>query len=77
MSSPIERVTIDPDVCNGKPTIRGMRLTVQSVLELLAQGESRQSILENYPFLESEDIDACLLFASQMMQNRYEVAKVA
>ena len=77
MSLPIERVTIDPDVCNGRPVIRGMRLTVQSVLELLAQGESRQSILENYPFLEPEDIDACLLFASQMMQNRYEVDKVA
>jgi uncharacterized protein (DUF433 family) len=54
------RITIDPAVCNGKPTIRGKRITVQTVLEFLSAGESREEILHQYPFLEDADIDACL-----------------
>ena len=57
-----ERVTINPDVCNGKPTIRGMRISVQTILEFLNAGDSKAIILENYPVLEAEDIDACLQF---------------
>ncbi len=64
-----DRITIDPDLCNGKPTIRGKRITVQTVLEFLSAGDSKEEILEAYPSLEPEDIDACLKFASKLMKN--------
>lgn len=54
------RITIDPAICNGKPTIRGKRITVQTILEFLAAGEDRAEILRQYPSLEPEDIDACV-----------------
>lgn len=54
------RITIDPEVCNGKPTIRGMRITVQTILGFLDSGESREEILRQFPSLEEEDIEACL-----------------
>lgn len=62
-----DRITIDPDLCNGKPTIRGMRLTVQTVLEFLAAGDSPADVLEEYPFLELADVQACLHFALEMV----------
>jgi len=73
----IDRITIDPDLCNGKPTIRGKRITVQTVLEFLSAGDSREEILESYPSLEPEDIDACLQFASKLMENHYEIRPTA
>jgi len=72
-----DRITIDPDLCNGKPTIRGKRITVQSVLEFLSAGDSKEDILEAYPSLELEDIDACLKFASQLMENHYDFRPTA
>jgi uncharacterized protein (DUF433 family) len=60
-----ERITIDPAVCNGKPTLWGKRITVQTVLEFLSADESRAEILRQYPSLEPEDIDACLAFAAR------------
>ena len=59
----LERITINPDVCNGKPTVRGMRITVESILQYLSAGDSVDSILEAYPFLEKKDIQACIAFA--------------
>ena len=50
------RISIDPDICNGKPTVRGKRITVQTILEFLSAGESRENILEHYPSLTSDDI---------------------
>jgi len=71
------RITIDSAVCNGKPTIRGKRIAVQTVLEFLGAGESREEILRQYPSLEEADIDACLAFAARLMvpslQNPYIV----
>ena len=67
-----DRITIDPDLCNGKPTVRGLRLTVQTVLEFLAAGDSPQEVLESYPFLEMADIYACLDFALEALKHRYE-----
>ena len=58
-----ERITIDENLCNGKPTIRGKRITVQTILEFLSVGESEEEILRQYPSLEVEDIKACLEFA--------------
>ena len=63
MSDLINRITIIDDVCNGKPTIRGMRITAQTVLEFILAGDTNDNILESYPFLEQEDIEAVKLFA--------------
>lgn len=60
----LNRITINPGVCNGRPSIRNMRFTVAQMLELLAAGMSPQDILEDYPYIEKEDIDACLLYAA-------------
>lgn len=64
MSNHIDRITIDPDVCNGKPTVRGLRITVESILDYLSAGETPEEILRQYPMLEPEDIPACLAFES-------------
>ena len=58
------RITIDEQLCNGKPTIRAKRITVQTILEFLSAGESIDEILSQYPSLEKEDITACLEFAT-------------
>ena len=67
------RITIDPEVCNGKPTIRGKRITAQTVLEFLLAGEEKEEILRQYPSLEPADIDACLAFAVKLMSHSYVV----
>ena len=71
------RIVTDPNICNGHPVVRGKRITVQSIIEYLGAGDSEQEILLEYPFLELEDIRACLLFASQLMARRYDVLRVA
>lgn len=71
-----DRITVDPEVCNGKPTIRGKRITAQTILEFLLAGEDRKEILRQYPSLEPEDIDACLAFAIKLMSHSY-VVKIA
>ena len=68
-----ERITIDEKVCGGKPTIRGKRITVQTVLEFLSAGESVEEVLNQYPSLEREDIAACLEFASGLMNRNYVI----
>ncbi len=60
MENFISRITIDPDICHGKPTIRGLRYPVENMLELLASGMSIEELLEDYPDLEREDFLACL-----------------
>ncbi|MBS3771328.1 MAG: DUF433 domain-containing protein [Bacteroidales bacterium] len=67
----MERITVDPNICNGKPTIRGMRITVKTILEYIAAGETEENILAAYPVLEKEDIKACLQFASQMADHSF------
>ncbi len=71
-----ERITIDPNVCTGKPCIRGLRFPVSRILGLLASGETKQSILEAYPYLEAEDIDEALRYAAWMAEEEtVELAK--
>jgi len=70
-------ITIDSDVCNGKPTIRGQRITVQTILEFLSAGDSADEILEQYPTLTKDDIQSCLSFATQLMGQRYSLQKIA
>jgi len=65
------RITIDPDMCFGKPCIRGMRMPVSSVLDYLASGMTLDEILVDFDFLEREDIYQALAFASEAMQERY------
>jgi uncharacterized protein (DUF433 family) len=68
-----ERVAVHPDICNGKPVVRGTRITVQTVLEFLAAGDSIEDVLEEYPSLTREDVQACLDYASKVMGNHYSV----
>ncbi len=68
-----DRITIDEKICNGKPTIRGKRITVQTILEFLSAGESVEEILSQYPMLEREDISACLEFATNLMNRNYVI----
>lgn len=69
------RITLDPNIANGRPTIRGLRMTVHTVLDYLAAGDKAEDILQEYPFLQPEDIQACLQFASHMMAQRYDLEK--
>ncbi|MBL7793428.1 MAG: DUF433 domain-containing protein [Saprospiraceae bacterium] len=72
-----DRITIDDELCNGKPTIRGMRITVQTVLEFLFNGTSEDEILAQYPTLEREDIKACQQFAIELMNKNYKITEIA
>ena len=67
MKSYLNKITINPDICNGKPTIRGMRITVKTIMEYLATGENIENILKTYPVLEKEDISAALQYASAIL----------
>jgi uncharacterized protein (DUF433 family) len=63
----LDRITIIPGLCGGRPTIRGMRIRVQDILDLLAAGADRSEILEDYPYLEDGDITAALEYASRQL----------
>ena len=60
----LERITVDPAVCTGKPCIRGLRFPVSRLLGLLAAGETKEAILNAYPYLEAADIDESLTYAA-------------
>lgn len=68
-SNLLARITTDPDQCGGRPCIRGMRIRVADVLELLAAGEAAEEILSEYPYLEPEDIAASLLYAVRQIDH--------
>ncbi len=69
MAKLAERITVDPEQCGGRPCIRGMRIRVIDVLDLLANGLSPEQVLEELPDLEPEDISACLRFASRRLDH--------
>lgn len=69
MADRVERITINPNQCGGRPCVRGMRIRVIDVLGLLAAGQSREEILADYPYLESEDISACLVYAARRLDH--------
>jgi len=66
----LERITIDPNVMHGKPTIRNMRFTVSQMLELIAGGMTFQEIQDDYPYIEKEDIQACLNYAVKIADSK-------
>jgi uncharacterized protein (DUF433 family) len=65
----LERITVNPAIFAGKPIIRGRRLAVEQVLGMLAAGDTAEDLLANYPWLEREDIQACLLYARRIAAN--------
>jgi uncharacterized protein (DUF433 family) len=65
----LTRITIDPAVCTGKPCIRGLRFPVARLLGLMAAGETRDTILKTYPYLESDDIDEALRYAAFLAED--------
>ncbi len=62
----LDRITVDPDICHGKPSIRGLRYPLEHILEFLASGMSNDEILSDFEDLELEDLQACLLFAAEL-----------
>lgn len=76
MDKLLERITIDPRICHGKPCIRGLRYPVEMILELLSSDMGIDEILNDYEDLTEEDIKACLLFASKLthVKSIYEIA---
>ena len=69
-------ITVDPDICNGKPIIAGTRISVQTVMEFLAAGDSIEEILAEYPSLSREDIYACLQFATKLSVSFPRIRKI-
>ncbi|WP_437684269.1 DUF433 domain-containing protein [Sorangium sp. So ce131] len=63
----LSRITVDPDIFGGKPILRGRRLAVEHVLGMLAAGDTIETLLEEYPWLEREDVQACLLYARRLV----------
>ena len=66
MNADLTRITVDPAICHGKPTVRGLRYPVSLILELLAGNMTPEEILADYPDLERADINACLAFAARL-----------
>ena len=67
-SALLARITLDPQICHGKPCIRGLRYPVESILELLGANMTPTEILADYPDLEAQDIQACLMYATRLTQ---------
>jgi len=70
MEKLLERITINPEICHGKPCIRGLRYPVETILELLSSGMSNEEILEDYEDLEMDDILAVLAYATRLSQTK-------
>lgn len=73
--SSLNRITVDAEVCGGRPCVRGLRIRVSDILDMLARGSSREEILADYPFLEDADITASLEYAAR--QANHPVVRVA
>jgi uncharacterized protein (DUF433 family) len=71
------RITTNDKICNGKPIIRGKRITVQTILEFMSAGDKPEDILKQYPSLDMEDIKACLKFAANLMGNSYSISAIS
>lgn len=65
----ISRITVDPNMCGGRPCIRGLRIRVKDVLEMLASGMTNAEILQDFPYLEAEDISAVLEYAAKQVDH--------
>jgi uncharacterized protein (DUF433 family) len=72
----LERITINPDVCLGQPTIRGMRITVSVILKMLAGGDSVQKVLDAYPELEYDDVKQAMQYAAWVVSDQLQMATI-
>jgi uncharacterized protein (DUF433 family) len=77
MDTLLDRITVVEGLRGGKPTIRGMRITVQEILEHLSAGDTMEDVIQAFPFLTKEDIQAALLYASQLAGGELTLRKVA
>ncbi len=76
MGNLLNRITIVDGVCNGKPTIRGMRITAKTILEFILAGDTDEDILESYPFLELEDIQAVKQFTIHLLDSNILIREI-
>jgi len=76
MEDELQRITFDKEVLGGKPVIRGLRISVEMILELLAKGATRKELLEDYPELEPEDVEAALLYAHHLVAGEEVVDRI-
>jgi len=70
---PFDRITVDPNIMNGRPCIRGMRIQVSLILNLVANDMAREEIVKSYPYVEAEDIEQCLRYAAWLAEDRIEI----
>jgi uncharacterized protein (DUF433 family) len=70
MNELLERISVDPEICHGKPCVKGTRIMVAQVVQFLANGDSVEAILDAYPELAREDVQACLAFAAELTRER-------
>jgi uncharacterized protein (DUF433 family) len=73
----MDRIEVSPDVCNGKPVIKGTRIAVQTILEFLGAGDTRKDVLAAYPSLTREDVLAALQYTSKLLSHSFSIVKVA
>ncbi len=71
-----ERITIDENVCNGRPTIRKQAITVATIIEFILAGDSWEDILENYPTLEYADLEACVKYTIEMINHSHTIQMI-
>ena len=69
----LNRITTNPSILTGKPVVRGMRISVEQIIKMLARGISNEDIIKEYPLVEKEDIRACLLYAALKISNEEEL----
>jgi uncharacterized protein (DUF433 family) len=67
---PLDRITVDPDICLGQPTIRGMRITVSLIVKLIASGMTKEEVIKSYPELDEEDIAQALRYAAWLSSDQ-------
>ena len=73
----MSKIIIDPNICNGLPTIEGTRISAQTVLEFLSAGDTIEDVLEEYPTLSREDVLTCLAYSARLMKHHFSVQAVA
>jgi uncharacterized protein (DUF433 family) len=73
----MRKIVVDPNVCNGLPTIEGTRIAAQTVLEFLSAGDSIEDVLDEYPTLTRDDVLACLAYSVQLLKHHFTVQAVA
>lgn len=73
----MRKIVVDPNICNGLPTIEGTRITAQTVLEFLSAGDSIEDVLDEYPTLTRDDVLECLAYSVQLLKHHFTVQAVA